>query len=293
MRARLAALCVSILTSGVVCSAQTAPETTPSPTAQADYSSVYCSGFLSDPKVPEDSQVISGEQSSYKIIFSRGDYVYLNRGEDKGVKVGDRYTIVRPETDPANEWFYGQKKEMKSMGTIYRDAGQVRVINVQPKVSVAEVVFACNYLQRGDLARPFEERPAPPFKEASKFDPFAPVSGKPMGNVVSSFDYHQMLGRGDAAYVNIGAAKGVRVGDYIRVFRYEDMKKDVSASGAEHGRQYKVFGFGSASSRYEGKDLPREVLGEGIVLNVTRNAATVLITYSREDVYAGDFVEIE
>jgi hypothetical protein len=293
MRARLAALCVSILTSGVVCSAQTAPETTLSPTAQADYSSVYCLGFLSDPKVPEDSQVISGEQSSYKIIFSRGDYVYLNRGEDKGVKVGDRYTIVRPETDPANEWFYGQKKEMKSMGTIYRDAGQVRVINVQPKVSVAEVVFACNYLQRGDLARPFEERPAPPFKEASKFDQFAPVSGKPMGNVVSSFDYHQMLGRGDAAYVNIGAAKGVKVGDYIRVFRYQEMKKDVSASAAEHGRQYKVFGFGSASWRYEGKDLPREMLGEGIVLNVTRNAATVLITYSREDVYAGDFVEIE
>ena len=42
-----------------------------------------------------------------------------------------------------------------------------------------------------------------------------------------------------------------------------------------------------------GKDLPREVLGEGIVLSVTRNAATVLITYSMEEMYAGDYAEIE
>src|SRR5882724_13031689 len=104
MRAKLAALCVSIFTGAVVCSAQTVPEATPRPTGQADYSSVYCSGFLSDPKVHDDIRVISGEQSSYRITFARADYVYLNRGEDKGVKIGDRYTIVRPDTDPANEW---------------------------------------------------------------------------------------------------------------------------------------------------------------------------------------------
>jgi hypothetical protein len=39
--------------------------------------------------------------------------------------------------------------------------------------------------------------------------------------------------------------------------------------------------------------LPRELLGEGIVLNVTRGAATVLITYSSAEMYAGDFAEIE
>jgi hypothetical protein len=293
MRTKLAALCVSILSSGVVCSAQTVPEATPLATRQADYSSVYCSGFLSDPKVPDDIRVISGEQSSYRITFARADYLYLNRGEDKGVKVGDRFTIVRPDTDPANEWFYGQPKLLKEMGTLYRDAGQVRVVNVQAKVSIAQVVFSCSYMQRGDVARPFEERPAPPYKEAGKFDHFAPISGKPVGTVVSAFDYHQLLGRGDAAYVNIGAAKGVKVGDYMRVFRYQETKKDVSASAGEKDNQYKVFGFGSAPTKYAEKDLPREILGEGIVLNVTRNAATVLITYGTVDMYAGDYAEIE
>jgi hypothetical protein len=293
MRAKLAALCVSILSSGVVVSAQTAPDAAPRPIGQADYSSVYCSGFMSDPKVPDDIRVISGEQSSYKIVFARGDYVYINRGEDKGVKIGDRYTIVRPATDPANEWFYGQPKLLKEMGILYKDAGQVRVVNVQPKVSIAEILLSCDYMQRGDIARPFEERPAPPFKDAAKFDHFAPISGKPVGTVVSAFDYHQLLGRGDAAYVNIGAAKGVKVGDYMRVFRYQGAKKDVAASAGEPDHQYKVYGFGTAPTKYDGKDLPREVLGEGIVLSVTRNAATVLITYSMVDMYAGDYAEIE
>src|SRR3984893_17057322 len=219
MRANLAALCVSILSCAVVCSAQTASPAAPSTTGQADYSSVYCSGFLSDPKVPDDIRVISGEQSSYKITYARADYIYLNRGEDKGVKIGDRFTIVRPDTDPANEWFYGQPKLLKEMGILYKDAGQVRVVNVQPKVSIAEILLSCDYMQRGDIARPFEERPAPPFKDAAKFDHFAPISGKPVGTVVSAFDYHQLLGRGDAAYVNIGPGRGVKVGDYIRVFR--------------------------------------------------------------------------
>jgi hypothetical protein len=35
------------------------------------------------------------------------------------------------------------------------------------------------------------------------------------------------------------------------------------------------------------------VLGEGIVINVSRNSSTVLITYSTIDIYTGDYVEIE
>jgi len=291
--AKLAVLCASVLTGAVLCSAQTNTEATPRPTAQPDYSSVYCSGFLSDPQVPDDIRLISGEGATYNIVFARGDYVYINRGEDKGVKIGDLFAVVRPVRDAGNEWFYGQPKLLKEMGTVYKDAGQVRVVNVQTKTSIAEIVFSCNYMQRGDIVRPFEERPAPPYKDAGKPDHFAPISGKPVGTIVASFDFHQELARGDAAYVNIGANKGVKVGDYMRLFRYQENKKDISQSAGEHDYQYKVFGFGSAPTRYSGKDLPREILGEGIVLNVTRGAATVLITYSTTEMYAGDFAEIE
>jgi len=39
--------------------------------------------------------------------------------------------------------------------------------------------------------------------------------------------------------------------------------------------------------------LPREILGEGIVINVNRNSSTMIITFSSIEVYAGDYIEIE
>jgi hypothetical protein len=290
MRANLAALCLSIFAGATVTSAQTAQQTG-SAGKQPDYSYVYCSGFVSDPKIPDDIRVISGEQSNYKITFDDAEYIYINRGQDKGVKVGDRFAIVRPDQDPGNEWFFGQKKLEKAMGTFYRDAAQARVVNVQPKVSIARIDFSCQYVQRGDIARPFEERPAPPFKEPAAFDHFAPVSGKPVGMVISSREYPQAMGRGDTMYVNLGATQGVKVGDYMRIFRYQGGQKEIASS--VKGYQYKMYGFGSAPERYEWKDLPRELVGEGIVLNVSKNAATVLATYTSVPFYSGDYVEVE
>ena len=294
MRANLAALSLAILAGATICSAQSpySPQSNAPAIKQADISYVYCSGFVSDPKIPDDIRIISGEQSDYKITYARGDNVFINRGEDKGVKIGDRFTIARPDKDPANEWFIGQYKLFKTMGTLYRDAGVVRVVNVQAKVSVAEVVFSCDYILRGDIARPFEERPAPPFKDATAFDHFAPVSGKAVGTVIAAFDYHQLLGRGDTVYVNVGAEKGVKVGEYMRLFRHQGTAREYAEEKIK-GYQNEVYGFGSSPTKYEWKDLPREVLGEGIVLNVTRNAATVLITYCTVPMYTGDYVEIE
>jgi hypothetical protein len=39
--------------------------------------------------------------------------------------------------------------------------------------------------------------------------------------------------------------------------------------------------------------LPREVLGEGIVLNTSQNSATVLVTVAKREIYSGDYVELE
>jgi len=292
MRANLAALSLLVLGGAAVCSAQQTDSQPPvSAAKQPGYSDVYCSGFISDPKVPDDIRVISGEQSNYKIAWVNGEFLYINRGEDKGVKVGDRFSIVRLEHDEANEWFKGQYKQQKEMGTLYRDAGQVRVVNVQPKVSIAKVEFTCGYLLRGDIARPFEERPTPAFKEVGNFDFFAPVSGKPVGKVVATRDNPQALGRGDTMYVTVGATKGLKVGDYMRVYRYQGTRDDFAADVP--GFQYKVEGFGASPTKYEPKDLPREVLGEAVVLNVTKNAATVMVTYTRFPLFTGDFVEIE
>jgi hypothetical protein len=292
MRANVAALCLSIFAGAAVLAAQGAPQT-PAPKVSAlAYSTVYCSGFVTDDRVPTDLRVVSGEQSAFAVVWSQGDYLHINAGEDKGVKIGDRFSVMRKSHDPAHtEWFRGQARLAKSMGTHYVDAGQLRVVNVQPKFSVAQVSFSCFSMHRGDIVRPFQERPIPPFKEAGAFDHFAPVSGKPVGTVVTGHSYFQESGQGSTVYVNLGASHGVKVGDYVRFFRYQGTRDEYAPQTA--GYQYEIFGLGSAGKRYSPKELPREVLAEGIVLNASRNSATVFITANSSQVYAGDKVEAE
>jgi len=291
MRARIAVLSLSVFLGAAVSSAQNVAPVTPA-IPQVDASTVNCSGFVSDQKVPDEIRLVSGEQSNYKITFARGDYVHINRGQDKGVRVGDRFSVVRPDKDPTDvPWFKWQAKLMKAMGQLYLDAGQLRVVNVLPKVSVAQVVFSCDYVQRGDILVPYEDRPAPPFKDAAAFDHFAPVSGKPVAMVVGGKDYSQVFGKLSAVYVNLGTNQGVKVGDYFRIFRYQGSTAETVTQ--DKGYQYKIYGFGSAPVRYEWNDLPREVLGEGIVISTSRNSSTMMITVSTIEVYAGDYVEIE
>ena len=291
MRARIALLSATVFLGAAVCSAQNAPQAA-SPIPQIDYSTVNCSGFVTDQRVPDEIRLISAEQSNYKITFTRGDYVHINRGQDKGVRVGDRFSVVRPAKDATDvPWFKWQNKLMRAMGTAYVDAGQLRVVNVQPKVSVAQIIFSCDYMLRGDVLVPYQDRPAPPYKDPAGFDHFAPVSGKPVAMVVAGKDFGQVYGKLSPVYVNLGTNQGVKVGDYFRIFRYQGSMAETVPQN--RGYQYSIYGFGSAPARYEWNDLPREVLGEGIVVSVSRNSSTMMITYSSVQIYAGDYVEIE
>jgi hypothetical protein len=257
-----------------------------------DYSAIYCSNFVTADRGGDDSRLISGDESNSKIVFTQYDYVYINKGSGQGVHVGDRYSVYRADKDPIDvQWFKWQNKLSRAMGTFYQDAGQLKVLNVQANVSTAEVTFACDFLQRGDFIRPWQERPSPPFKGAEQFDRFAPVSGKSVGMIVFGKDFGQTFGKLQTVYVNLGTNQGVSVGNYMRFFRYQGGHAETVPNYSDY--QYKMYGFGSTPTAYKWNDLPREVLGEGIVLNVSPNSSTLFITYSRIDMYAGDYAEVE
>src|SRR5271168_261971 len=121
MRASLAVFSLVLFLTAAATSAQSLQQSAPLG-AQPGYSATNCSGFISDQKVPDEIRLISGEQSEYKITFSRGDYVSINRGQDQGVRVGDRFIVVRHEKDPLSDnvhWFKWQSKLTKAMGTSY------------------------------------------------------------------------------------------------------------------------------------------------------------------------------
>ena len=145
-------------------------------------------------------------------------------------------------------------------------------------------------MQRGDIVRPFAVRPTPALHDV-KFDPFAPPSGKKTAMVVTTKDFGTVSGVGSIVYVNLGSAQGVQVGDYFRVFRYQGTRYDIAYQIRDTA--YKVYGFGSTPVAYQWDNLPRQVLGEGIVLRTGPNSSTVLLTTSREEIFDGDYVELE
>jgi hypothetical protein len=256
-------------------------------------SDMYCSGVITTQAVPQDTYVISGVESDAHLVYHMNNLVFINKGAKQGVKVGDEFLVSRPESDQqmAAAWIDDQASLTREMGTTYADIARLRVASVQESTSTAEIVKACDYVQRGDLVQPFVERPAPQFKAKANFDPFAPASGKGNAIIAGTKVFGVTGGAGMIVYVNIGAKKGVQVGSYFRVFRYQDGHHDKVFENPKTA--YSEFGLGSAPKAYSGADLPRDVLGEGIVLRVGPNAATVLLTESTRDIYVGDHVEIE
>jgi len=259
----------------------------------AEQNQVYCSGIVTPDPVPADTYGISGGDSYFRVTFSDHKLIFINKGTSQGVKVGDEFQVVRPVSgDPVRyEWFKDQNKLLKAMGTTYEDEARVRLVSVQQNVSTAEIVSSCSYVQRGDLALPFTSRPAPALKSAEGFDIFAPPSGKAKATIVTTRYFGELGGEGRIAYVNLGSAQGVKVGDYFRVFRFQGNDRETEFQTPHVA--YQIFGFGTTPRPYTGAELPRDILGEGVVLRVSKNAATVLITLSKTQMYPGDYVELE
>ncbi len=285
MRTRIACLCLGIGLAAGSAAAQPAPQ---KPTA----GDIYCSGMVTSEAVPRDTYLISGEQSNYKVTFAQGDLVYINKGSTQGARVGDEFLVMRAVKEPLKyRWNSLQPTLLRAMGTTYADLGRVRVVSLQPKVSIAEITFSCDYMQRGDIVQVAAQRPVPAFRPSAKFDRFAAASGGKLATVVTMKNFGQVAGANSVVYVNLGSGQGVKVGDYFRIFRYQGIHAE--SAYQTYGMAYRAHGFGSTPAAYKWDDLPREILGEGIVLRIAPNASTVLITLSLREIYVGDYVEME
>jgi len=281
------ALALGLLLAGAAGAA--AQNAAPPPGTAPTTADVWCAGMMTTDEVPYDTYVISGEEADPITVFTLGDYIYINKGATQGVKVGDNFMIMRPESDPYRVQYFGEEHSMaRELGTVWRDVGRLRVVVVHPEVSIAQISYACTTVQRGDWVRPAVDYPTPAYKPLKDFDRFAPPSGKTQGRVVKAKEFSALQERGAVLYVNLPDAK---VGDYVRIFRPTAGKNtEIYQLGgmADH-----VDGFGKTPVRYRSSDVPREVIGEGVVLRVTKSSASVIIFNELREVILGDQVEIE
>ena len=259
-----------------------------SPTA-AD---LYCAGFISADHVPEARFVAGGWNSPDQTRFAaKADYIYIH---GKDMKEGDRLEILRHAKDPNHyELFHGQNAAIRSAGEIYFELGYVRVIDVQKQTAIAVPELACSDLVPGDIAIPFEEHEAPKFRKVS-LDRFAPPNGKTTGRIILAKDFTGFLGTKYAVYLNIGADKGLKVGDYLRATRtysytYNDPEANLSLKASAYEDTQKN---PPKLPRSEISTLPRRTVGDMIVLSVHKHSATAMILSALENINVGDGVEL-
>ncbi|MGH9804825.1 MAG: OmpA family protein, partial [Candidatus Acidiferrales bacterium] len=275
---------------------------------QANQKDAYCSGFISSTKVHGDLQIVMGEDAVGRLSYSQYDYIYLGKGTDGGLQVGQRYLVVRPVNSPSSpeaEAFKGEHKyhrelygawyKDKYVGQYYQDIGQVEVKIVHPSIATAFVTYACDPVMRGDFLIPMEERPTPEYKPSEYFDRWAPPSGKATGIILPGKDFAYTMGQGDVLYANVGANDGTVVGDYLTLYRPATGTQFQGYNKMEKGqwKQYRGVPKGVNLQHKIRPDLPREILGEALVVRVEEKTVTALITHSLRESHAGDFVEVQ
>jgi hypothetical protein len=284
----------------------TLPTTASFPTERVQtptYADMYCAGFISKQMLPDANWIMGGLQTPTTTKFTRGDMVYL---QGTGYSIGAQYEIVRALRD-INEYevFPGQRKLLKETGQPYEEVGRIRIIDTRSKAAIAQIEYACDGINPGDTAIPFAEKQIVPFHAPVHFDRFLPASSKVSGRIVMGKDFDTQLGTGQKVYLNVGAAQGVKVGDFFRAVRgYDaDLNDPVDslsfkAAIAEDTQlktpsvDPKLWTKGNGPVIHV-RDLPRRAVGEIVVLSVTNTTATGMIVFSMEDVHAGDDVELD
>ena len=259
-------------------------------------SDVYCAGFYTHRSIDSSFSVLGGPDNGLKFEYSAGDTIYMNKGRKFINAPGGEYILVRPIKDLSPvESFPGQLKLVNDMGTLYSEIARIRIQVVHADSSVAEIMRSCESALPGDIALPMTERPIPVYKESRITDRYAPSTGRATGLIAAIKEFEEAAGGNDIVYLNLGKKQGIQPGSYLRIFRtYQSSSQVMYREGAS---QYLTDMGGTPIGRKlkpeEIETLPRVVVGEVMVLSAEDGTATGIITYSWEDIYPGDDVELE
>lgn len=219
---------------------------------------LQCSGRIVKDSEDDGLRVVGSEQGQDKVAFSDRDILYLSKGSNAGVKVGDVYTIHHPA--------YKVKHPItgKTLGTKVETAGWVRVLLVSESSSTAVVEQACSDILADDYLRPLEKVRVPLVARRAPSNRLTPPSGKSNGYVVDTEAVALTAAEGHLVWVDLGSADGVAPGNILTAYHMA----------------------------YPNLPTARNVVGELAVLSVTDKLALTKITYSSDTIQAGDHVEL-
>jgi len=270
-----------------------APEAAPIP--GPTYSQIYCSGFITRAAVPRDSFVLGSKESPHEDRFQGRSTLFL-RGPD--LAVGNRYSLIRQIADPNREDSSPeQRKKLASLGDQYQDVGWLTVRSIIDGTAVATFDYSCTAAIQGDLVVPFKERPQISFRVPEpELDVFRAHSTGLKGHILGAEDFVGLLGTGLIVYTDFGAIKGAKPGDYLLISRGyapEDLNRiDRASEALPRGVEDTAVNPARIPPDSD-RLMPDHILGEILVLNVSPESSTALITRASSEMELGDVVQTE
>jgi hypothetical protein len=281
-----------------------------------------CAGYIRLERLQKTAEIVGAEGETQKHSFAEGDVVFLNAGAEQGIKDGQQFGIIRPRGDVKG--VYREKKGF--LGRYVQELGRLRVFKVLPHTALAQITFSCDSVLLGDLIAPVRDREPIPSSSAS-LDRFALPSGKQFGRLMMAKDAREMVTKNDVVYIDLGSEDGVKPGDFLTIYRplggggVTTVDNEEGARGRAGGFQsdaYRGGGFGIQAQRAKDSTafvkspgnyshrpittrevkrhrrlLPREVVGEMVIIDIQTRTATALITKAIAEVHTGDWVEIK
>ncbi len=286
------------------------------PNSAARPSEAACGGFIEQTAQAAAGQIVGADEEKERRVFSEGDLVFVDAGAQSGLRAGQEFSVVRPR----GQFRSKLTRKSGSLGVYTQEIGRLRVVRVRVHVSVARVTVACGDILLGDLLRPAASRAVPQVRAEADLDRFAEPTGKQTGHIVLARDGRELVSRDQIVFIDLGSEDGVKAGDYLTVFRPEshgtlvEYGNEIAANarrgfaseefrGGEHSNQAQrvkdVDGSQYATTvktpeiKRRRPSVPRQIVGELVVIHVEGRTATAVITRVAQEVHTGDHVEVQ
>jgi len=214
-------------------------------------------GFIAGAEFRPVGFVIAGQHS--RQIFAVDDVIYTDIGIERNGRVGDRFTAFKRHSaisHPATNQILGYKVV---------PLGVVELTEMANKSSKALITETYLEIEPGAALLPYKSTKKEIALKASEVD----LSGY----IVETRSGIQAISAGDIAYIDLGVHKGIKPGNLLYVVR--EPKVEISYF---------------SKSQY---DLPVDVIGAVVVIEVAENTSTVLVIKSIDTIYKGDRLEMK
>ncbi|WP_084512781.1 LysM peptidoglycan-binding domain-containing protein [Geothrix fermentans] len=207
---------------------------------------------------------LTGNRRDDRQHLAEGETVYMNGGSEQGVKVGDRFlilkTVARKIKHPATK---------HKLGDVVQQVGVIRVVTPQPKGSVAIIERCLDGVEVGDHLVRFTEPANMPLQLRKDItDPVKVAPNSPV--VVFARDAHQHTANGDMVIVDKGTNDGLKVGDVLLAVRT------------------RTFPVGPDEHPKNATETTTHYIGQALVVRTDAQTATCRLLRTTEEILLGD-----